>query len=363
MSSARALFREAKAAKLGAASAAAAATPRVRHPLAAYDAAGRLRCTACALPVKSATAWPVHLASQAHKNAVRQAATPASAASAAVKRKADVLDDAAPVAQQQTKKPAAASRLVSYAGSDDDDDDDDDDAVPPRPPHAASGPAAPQRDTSSSTPNGGLNDDDNDDSAALPTGFFDADMTDAAPPSPDADPAADEPDSTLPAGFFDAAADAPAPSPPPPVVVDDDPMADDAPMPDASAPTPATGGALPAGFFADTQPANLDAEYAAFEAELAQDASTTDPVVEREDEEDLDAMFRRIQAERDADEQQTLEAMQARVRALAEHRPRVMVDATAVPEVAAREEEMEDGEESSDVDSDEEVDNWRARRI
>ncbi|KAJ3367263.1 hypothetical protein GGF31_007606 [Allomyces arbusculus] len=359
MSSARALFREAKAAKLGASSAAAAATPRVRHPLAAYDAAGRLRCTACALPVKSATAWPVHLASQAHKNAVRQAAAPAPSASAAVKRKADVLDDAAPVApQQQRKKPAETSRLVAYAGSDDDDEEEDD-VVPPQPTSTRSGPAVPQRDASPSGPNN-KNDGDGD-SAALPTGFFDADMAEAGSPAPDADPAAaDEPDSTLPAGFFDATVDAPAPPPPP--VVDDDPMADNAPISDASA--PATDGTLPAGFFADTQPANLDAEYAAFQAELAQDTATTaDPAAERDEEEDLDAMFRRIQAERDADEQQTLAAMQARVRALAEHRPRAVVDATAVPEVAALEELEEVEESGSDVDSDEEMDNWRARRI
>lgn len=43
---------------------------RIAHPLAAYNAAGQLRCAACGTAVKHASAWEGHVGSKAHRLAV-----------------------------------------------------------------------------------------------------------------------------------------------------------------------------------------------------------------------------------------------------------------------------------------------------
>lgn len=45
---------------------------RIEHPLASYNAAGQLRCIACGIPIKQATAWEGHIGSKTHRtNAAR----------------------------------------------------------------------------------------------------------------------------------------------------------------------------------------------------------------------------------------------------------------------------------------------------
>ncbi|KAJ3009632.1 hypothetical protein NUW54_g2722 [Trametes sanguinea] len=45
---------------------------RIEHPLASYNAAGQLRCIACGIAIKQATAWEGHIGSKTHRtNAAR----------------------------------------------------------------------------------------------------------------------------------------------------------------------------------------------------------------------------------------------------------------------------------------------------
>jgi len=82
---------------------------RINHPYAAYGANGALRCTACGVAVKVASAWEGHLASKSHRVAV-------------AKLKAKEEED-----EEESARPALSKRKAEEQDGDDDDDDDDDD--------------------------------------------------------------------------------------------------------------------------------------------------------------------------------------------------------------------------------------------
>lgn len=79
---------------------------RINHPHAAYGANGALRCTACGVAVKFASAWEGHLGSKSHRVAV-----------ANLKAKAE----------QSAARATTLSKRKAEEGQDDGDDDDDDD--------------------------------------------------------------------------------------------------------------------------------------------------------------------------------------------------------------------------------------------
>jgi zinc finger protein 830 len=91
---------------------------RVNHPLAAYDEAGKLRCTLCIVSIKSATAWIGHIASKGHKDAVENVKRGPSAPASGLKRTSSDLNDF-------SKEPALKKNktLVSYQDESSDEED------------------------------------------------------------------------------------------------------------------------------------------------------------------------------------------------------------------------------------------------
>ena len=85
---------------------------RINHPYAAYGANGALRCTACGVAVKIASAWEGHLGSKSHRVAV-----------ANLKAKAE--QSSARTTATAATTTLSKRKAEEEQGGDDDDDDDD----------------------------------------------------------------------------------------------------------------------------------------------------------------------------------------------------------------------------------------------
>ncbi|KAI9183072.1 hypothetical protein H9P43_003989 [Blastocladiella emersonii ATCC 22665] len=335
-SDARALFRQSKLAAAASSSSAA----RVTHPHAAYDSATgtKLRCTVCALQIKSPAAWTVHVASRAHKLAVEAERKRAAGAGGggAVKRKRSEVDE-----EEGTAKPvvvaAKKKTLVAYAESSSDEEEEA--AAAPAPP-AQPAPAAPVPDAA---------DEDEDDAQDLPSGFFDTSAATAGVPALD-DLLLDD----------DTNDEEPEPAAAAPALASPNHAA-------AASPKPASS-ALPTGFFQADADAVVAAQLSEFEAAIADDLDDADTA-------EPDALFRSIQMERDAEEQAAQAALADRIKRIKAGVGEPMDEdssddeededavvkptsvAVAVPKLVV---EGSDGDESVDED---ELYGWRARRI
>ncbi|KAI1320453.1 hypothetical protein EDD11_000838 [Mortierella claussenii] len=273
----RRLFAAQKAAKAASSSSSAgsgspspspslSSSKRVTHPLAKYDPKTfRLTCAICgpAVPIKSESLWNAHLVSKAHQEAVAklravkeqmQRKEAEAAERLRLQQEQQQQRQAQQTQAQGVKRKAPAGGLVAYADDDESDSEDDSSSEGPAPKQSSVGPESKrikmQEDDTDQRQAEAEIEEEEDAMAGLPTGFFDSTSSNTAEtinmeePSTNGGQEGDQDegmDGALPAGFFDD------------------------PEEDARIRTE-VGGAT-----ADLQQRQVDEEFKALQAALAQD--------------------------------------------------------------------------------------------